>query len=48
VKKIVEGEKGTIIVESQEGRGTTIRFTWTASELVASSAVTEGVGECNQ
>lgn len=28
VKKIIEGEKGTITIESQEGDGTTIHFTW--------------------
>jgi signal transduction histidine kinase/CheY-like chemotaxis protein len=28
VKKIIEGEKGTICIESNEDRGTTIRFTW--------------------
>ncbi|NJM78324.1 MAG: response regulator [Acaryochloridaceae cyanobacterium RU_4_10] len=28
VKKIVENEKGTITLESQEEKGTTIRFTW--------------------
>lgn len=28
VKKIVDGEKGTIKVDSQEGNGTTIHFTW--------------------
>ncbi len=30
VKKIVENEKGTISLESQENEGTTIRFTWPA------------------
>lgn len=30
VKKIVEGEKGTIKIDSEEGQGTTIRFTWPA------------------
>jgi signal transduction histidine kinase len=31
VKKIVEGEGGTIAVESEVGRGTTFRFTWPRS-----------------
>lgn len=30
VKKIVESEQGTISIESQEGEGTTVRFTWPA------------------
>lgn len=30
VKKIIEGEKGTIAIDSQEGDGTTIHFTWPA------------------
>lgn len=30
VKKIVEGEKGTIVVKSQKGQGTTICFSWPA------------------
>jgi PAS domain S-box-containing protein len=31
VKKIVESEGGTVRLESQEGQGTTIRFTWPKS-----------------
>jgi PAS domain S-box-containing protein len=32
VKKIVEGEKGTIAIDTQTNKGTTIRFTWPASD----------------
>ncbi len=28
VKKIVEGHGGSIILDSEEGKGTTIRFRW--------------------
>ena len=28
VKKIVERQRGTICLESQEGQGATFRFTW--------------------
>jgi PAS domain S-box-containing protein len=31
VKKVIEGEGGTIAVESEVGRGTTFRFTWPRS-----------------
>lgn len=31
VKKIVESEKGKIYIQSQEGKGTTVYFTWPAS-----------------
>ncbi len=31
VKKIVESEGGTVVLDSQEGRGTTVRFTWPIS-----------------
>ncbi len=30
VKKIIDNEKGAIAIDSQEGKGTTVRFTWPA------------------
>ncbi len=35
VKKIIEEQKGTIILESEPGKGTTVRFTWPMNILLA-------------
>ncbi|MFS8118069.1 MAG: hypothetical protein ACMG55_06195 [Microcoleus sp.] len=37
MKKIVEGQGGSILVESAEGEGATFRFTWPKQPLTVDS-----------